>query len=305
MMSASIRNSLLLLMVLIFSIYFIFNSYKLGEAGRQFSEILEGEAAQRVLVSVDGELVLEQRMAASEKFDEKGQRQINVIRLTSEQFSRLSTAGSNIKVKMGGVFAQMKNVESGKWFVAETSKTKLFLIKQDALETLAGLYWQQQKKNKDVVECFGAKLCSAIRITSQDWRGVEGPYLDTDLNKQRRGLPRGRWANGPDTVVKIESRRKAKIAVLINMYGVVADQNVGFSGELNGILLSKRAVPVKSATVNLGGTVFYPKAALLEMQLSPGVNELIIKYTSWKKISSKNRFPVAAYLTGFKVKEIQ
>jgi len=305
MMSASIRNSVLLLMVLVFSIYFILNSYKFGEAGRQFSEILEGQTAQRVIVSVDGELVLEQRVAASEKFDVKGQRQINVVRITSEQFSRLSTAGSKIKVEIDGVSAQIKSTESGKWFVAELPKIKLFLVRQDALETLAGLYWQQQKNNKDVVECFGAKLCSAIRITSRDWRGVEGPYLDTDLNKQRRGLPRGRWANGPDTVVKIESRRKAKIAVLINMYGAVADQNVGFSGGLNGTLLSRRAVPVNSATVNLGGTTFYPKAALVEMQLSPGVNELIIKYTSWKKISLKNRFPVAAYLTGFKVKEIQ
>jgi len=299
-MSAIKINALLLLMLLPLAAYFIVNDFKIDEAVRQFQAVQSGEAASKASIFIDDELVISKRFAASEIFDAKSQRQVVMLAVTAKQFEKLSINKNRVSVRVAENSTSVQVLSGGKLLVAELPVVRLFIVRDGDKGTLAGFYWQQQKSKKNIVECVGDKLCNAIRISSRDWTNVEGPYLDTDLNVNKSGLPRGRWVFGPKTVIKIEALRAAKVAVLVTMLGAVADQTISFSGAVTGVRTSVK----NTAAVDLGDKRFYPKKNIVELQLQRGVNELVIEYSTWRKSTGNEATGLAAFITAVKIKEI-
>ena len=290
------------LSLLLMVVYINMNSYKLGAAFNYWGDINAGAAAPNVQIMLGDEMVYQQRLKSSELFDAAGQRQLSFIRLPKGDLARIKAQMDVVKLTLGGQAVVLSGTSDRSRLFIRTADKIIYLLAGDELKPMMLAIWNEQSKGLNTFpQCLSAGLCETLRIRSQDWGALDGPYLDTELRSDRRSMPRGRWSLGPKTTLNIQSERQQTVLMLINLLGVVPDQKLAFNGA--GVTKAKR-IKRDSTPLDAGGRTFYPKAFIVQMDLQSGDNMLEIAYSKWSQSTSKGALPVAAYMTSIKLKLI-
>lgn len=300
MMSDSAKSTLVMAAALLMASYFYLNAYKIGMVADYFEDVAAGASPAIAQLYIGNKKIIDHKIENSGFFDRDGSRQISFIRLSAEQLQQLAANAGKSTIKIANQQVPLQKISKGDIFQAVLPQYRLYLLPEGDWPTMANLLLLEKKKTKGLVKCITPEVCQALAKIDGEWGPVGGPYHDYALSSVRRGLPKGRWLYGPETKVVFHAQRPVKVAVLLTMLGVAPDQRVGFVGSES----RAKAVPVKEPMIKLAGKKYYPNAAVVELNLQQGPNELDIKFSKWGLLVSGKRQPFAAYITGLTIKEI-
>ncbi|HHH35326.1 MAG TPA: hypothetical protein ENK48_00685 [Gammaproteobacteria bacterium] len=297
-MTKNNNNPLALLAVVaglvLFGVYLYLNAAKAPDAAQRLREIREGRPAPEVVLREGGEEVARFRLASTGFFDAEGARQLHFKRLDEVTFKLLQETLDQVSLTVDGESREYEGRVHKSFITLLLPRRKIFLVKEDGTRTIAALVWREKRLTPDVLRCQGKRLCPGLRLA---WRGgvgpLEGPYLDTDLNPLRRGMPRGRWGLGPASSFVIESRQPARAMLRVVLLDPHREQRIRITGE--GVVSQKR-VKARNEMVVIGGKRLYPKKYLLEIRLKAGKNPFRIEYGDWQEQDGRRPGQRAVYL---------
>jgi hypothetical protein len=287
------------LALLLLVVYLNANSYKLGASVADWKNVIGGAAAPEVRVLLGDDLVYRQRLKASEIFDAAGQRQISFIRLSGDELARILAQKEAARLVVDGQAVALSAAPDSSMLLAMTTDRMIYLLADDELRSMMTIIWNARHGADGFMQCANVGLCESLHISSRDWGAVDGPYLDTELRNDRRSMPRGRWSVGPQTIVEIESDKQQKVLAMISLLGIVPDQQLAFRGP---VVTKAQKLKGNPEPLVAGGKTLYPAAYVVMLDLQPGVNRLEIAYSKWSKPVREGAFPLAAYVTGVKLK---
>jgi len=287
------QGVVLALMVGLLGLYFYLDRAMPEYAAANYHKIAEGKTALRVNLQVDGKPVAVFRLPASDFFDATGKYQVSFHALAQAPFRLLKSRLEKVKISLDGQPATVKRIAGKQYLLFLLPHKKLYLTRKSDTRTIAALAWTEIKHRKDIFDCRGSRLCPNIRFSDGDGIGLlDGPYLDTEQAMKRRGMPRGRWAFGPQTTIDIQSKLDTRAILSITALGIMKNQQLIFSGP---VLKVKNMLKTPQA-INVSGKLFYLKKYLAELQLKPGENNLVIKYSNWLKATPGEPRQLAAYM---------
>ena len=299
MRSEVIKPLIIGLSLVLMAVYFNLNSNKLGASFGHWKDINVGAAAPEVRLMLGDEPVFKLRLKASELFDTTGQRQISFVRRPGAELARIMAQKDGAKLLVDGQAVALTAAPDNSMLLAMTKERMIYLLADDGLKQMMTIIWNWRQGDNGFIQCVNAALCKSLHIDSSDWGLVEGPYLATERWPDLRGMPRGRWSIGPQTRVEIKSDRPQKVLAVISLLGVLPDQQLTF----NGTAVQKaKKVSTTSGPLMAGGRTLYPAAYLVLLDLQPGTNSLEITYSKFRKPVSPGASPLAAYMTGIKLK---
>jgi len=194
----------LVLMVGLLGLYFYLDRAMPEYAAANYHKIAAGKAALSVNLQVDGKTVVAFRLPASDFFDATGKYQVNFHAVEHARFRLLNSRLEKVSVSLNGQPVTVKRTAGKQYLLFLLPQKKLYITREGDARTIAALAWTERKHRKDIFDCRGSRLCPNIRFAGGDGIGLlDGPYLDTEQAAKRRGMPRGRWAFGPQTTIDI------------------------------------------------------------------------------------------------------
>ena len=283
-----------LIMVGLFGVYLYLNSGKMTRAGAEYRAILAGRPAPELVLRESGEDVARFRLASTGFFDAEGVRQLHFQRLDEVTFKLLQETLGEAELMLDGAPLEFQGKAHKNFITLLLPRHKVFLVKEDGTRTIAALVWREKRNTPDVLRCRGKALCQGLRLA---WAGgvgpLEGPYLDTDLNPLRRGMPRGRWGLGPASSFTIESARPTRALLRIALLDPSPRQAIRVTSK--GIVRQQR-VKAGKEVLDIAGKRLHLKKYLLEIALGAGRNEFHIEYGAWQGGSGRRPGQRAVYL---------
>jgi len=287
------------LALLLLAFYFYMNYNKLVTVSQDIESIVESGAALDLRLELSGETVFQKRLKTSEIFDAAGVRKIYFVHLPKDVFARTKADMASASLEIQQQATGLTATQNASALLAVTEDKRVYLLDEDELKYMMTVIWNERLRAGTIVQCQTPGLCKSVNIGSNDWGPVQGPFLDTEYVAERRGLPKGRWAKGPASVLQIESASQQKVWMQINLLGVLADQELRFRGAATGVQKVKTDAP----PVTAAGRELYPAIYLLQLDLKPGVNYLELSFSKWLDPAGPGANPLAAYLVAIGLKE--
>lgn len=268
--------AILAAMVLLFAVYVLFNLQKIAYINAEYGALLAGAPAPAVTLKLDGERLARFRLPSSGIFDAGGSRQIHFERLDDATFERLRKGFEAAEVYMNGARLDVRK-GGGKEFLAVIFEDwKIYLVGEDDTKVIAGLLYNENRNARDVLFCRGDALCPEIRLA---WTGgvspLRGPFLDTDLLPQRRGMPRGRWM-GSNASFVIASETTREVTLLITALLPRGSEFVSVAGSS----VQTQEVTAGQRRVIVGGKTFLLGRLHADIDVQQGNNPVTIKVRS-------------------------
>lgn len=279
--------------------YLFMNSNKIQVAKDDWANIRTGNAASRIRLELAGETVFQQHLKASEIFDKAGNRQIHFMHLPRDVFARIQEDLESASLEIHQQKANLSRTTNESALLAVTKEKRIYLLDEDELKYMMTVIWNERLQSGTLVQCTPPQLCKSLNINSRDWGPVQGPFPDSELNPGRRGMPKGRWARGPETVLQIQSGKRQKVWMQINLLGVIADQQLRFRGAASQV----QKIETDPEPLDAGGRELYPAAYLLALDLKPGPNYLEMSFSKWSKPARQGANPLAAYVVAIGLKQ--
>jgi len=299
MLSRLLKLAAIIAGAVLFGVYIYLNNNKIEILSRNWESLAEGKAALEVQLALSGEVVFQQRLKASEIFDAEGVRQIYFVHMPKDLFARTQAALESASLAIQQQKATVSETKNQSALLAVTEDKRIYLLEEGELKYMMTVIWNERLRAGTIVQCTTPRLCKSLNVDSGDWGPVQGPFLDTEYLPERRGLPKGRWAKGPETVLRIQSGSRQKVMMQINLLGVLVDQQLRFRGAATHVQKVDRDLPA----VNAAGRELYPAIYLLQLDLQPGANYLEMSFSSWLEPSAENANPLAAYVVAIGMKE--
>lgn len=293
-----IRSIIMTVSLLLLATYCFLNFNKLETTLTDWANISSGDSATRIQLSLSGESVFQKRLKASEIFDTAGKRQIHFIHLPKGLFARTQAELETAKLEIYHEEVTLSSTNDESALLAVTKDKRIYLLKEGELKYMMTVIWNEQRRSGTIVQCATPLLCDSLSITSKYWSPVQGPFLESELNPEYRGLPKGRWLMGPKTVLTIQSRKQQTVWMQIKLLGEFEDQELSFRGTATRV----QKFDTDPEPVNAGGKLLYPAIYMLALDLKPGSNHLEISFSEWSKPVTPNDNPVGAYVTVISLK---
>ena len=301
MRSEIIKPLVIVLSLFLMAAYIALNIFKLERSFNQWGEISSSVEAPIVRLTLDNELVHQQRLKASEIFDGAGEYQIYFIRLPQGGLSRLREGRDKARLIIGRQEVSISRMKDNSRLFVRMPGRMIYLLADDDLKSMMVAIWNEQGRPDKFIQCTTTVLCDSLNFSSSDWRPLDGPYLDTEIRTDRRNMPRGRWSAGPKMVMDIQSGKQQKVLAMISILRIQQDQQLAFRGAA-----VTKAKKVKGDVMPLaaGGLILYPTAYVVQLDLQPGSNALEVVYSKWSKPVREGALPLAAYVTAIRVKAV-
>lgn len=299
MFSRLLRLTVMIAGLLLFGFYIYLNNNKIEMIPKNVESIENGETALEARLELSGEVVFQQRLKASEIFDAEGLRQIYFIHLPKSLFARTQAELESASVAIRQQKAAVTETKNPSALLAVTKDKRVYLLEEGELKYMMTVIWNERLRSGTIVHCTTPRLCKSLAVDSGDWGPVQGPFLDTEYLPERRGLPKGRWAKGPETVLRIQSGSRQNVMMQINLLGVLPDQQVRFRGAATHVQKVGRDMP----PVPAAGRELYPAIYLLQLDLQPGANYLEMSFSTWLEPSAEGANSLAAYVVAIGMKE--
>lgn len=299
MLPRLMKLAVMIASILLLAVYIYFNINKIYSIPREWISIGSGKTALDVQLELSGEVVFQQRLKESEIFDVEGVRQIYFIHLPKGLFSRTHAGLESASLTIQQQKTTLTETKNPSALLAVTADKRVYLLEEGELKYMMTVIWNERLRSGTIVRCTTPRLCKTLAVDSSDWGPVQGPFLDSEFVPERRGLPKGRWAKGPATVLQIQSGARQKVMMQINLLGVLADQQLRFRGAATHVQKVDRDTPPLTAA----GRELYPAIYLLELDLKPGINYLEMSFSTWLEPVGQGANPLAAYVVAIGLKE--
>jgi len=299
MISRLLKLIALIASLVLLTVYIYLNNNKIKDISREWINIGNGEAAFEVQLALSGVTVFQQRLKASEIFASAGNRQIYFVHLPKDLFARTQAELDTASLEIEQQKAAVTKTQNNSALLAVTDDKRIYLLEEGELKYMMTVIWNERLRAGTIVQCTTPRLCKSLAVDSGDWGPVEGPFLDTDYVPERRGMPKGRWAKGPKTVLRIQSGARQRVTMQSNLLGVTSDQELAFRGAATQVQKVDRDTP----PLNAAGRELYPAIYLLVLDLQPGANYLEMSFSSWLEPAGEGANPLAAYLVDIGFKE--
>lgn len=296
-MRKGIQITVVIAMLGLWGTYYSLNANKLVLLSSQYKSIAQGESAQRVELILDDRVLIRHRLRSSDLFD-AGQHQLSFVQLEPVQYQALRENAEDIQLSINGDRVLFVWEERGKALEFVWSDRKLVFVHKGDLRTIVANVWRDNIRDQDILKCFGEDLCQSIQINGEGWGRLEGPYLKSEENTTKRGLPRGRWMYGPATKIAIDSKTATDVLIAIDILRINPNQTI----QLQGPELAVKSLPTKPYSRPYGGLALYPLSSLIQVALKPGRNQILFQHSKWHTPNIHERRPLAVYVTGFNIK---
>ena len=238
------------------------------------------------------------RFRYSDIFDARGTKQVIFHRLDPDVYARMTDSIEELKLRVNGDDVPFKVIEKGKVVQLIWADRKLNIVQSEDMHVIAENIAYENNNRTGIIECYMVgEFCQSIRTTTEGIGPLEGPYLDNESEKLRRGLPRGRWGYGPSSTISIVSKISTEAYIGVYMLRLGEDQEVNVEGPI----LGQQPVAMKKYSAPYGGLQLYPIAMLMKINLQPGVNDIKLYYSKWARRDSRSR---AVYITKIRIKRI-
>jgi len=293
------KLSVAIVALLLFALYIYLNINKIEDNSIKWINIRNGKPALAVRLVLSGEAVFQQRLKESEIFDAEGIRQIYFMHLPKDLFARTQAAPESASLEIQQQKATLAKTKNRSALLAVTEDKRVYLLEEGELKYMMTVIWNERLRAGTIVRCATPGLCKSLAVDSGDWGPVQGPFLETEYVPERRGLPKGRWAKGPGTVLRVLSASRRKVMMQIDLLGVLADQQVRFRGAATHV----QKVDTEMPPVTAGGRALYPAIYLLQLDLQPGANYLEMSFSTWLEPTAEGANPLAAYVMAIGMKE--
>jgi len=281
-------------------VYGYLNWYKLDIGMVQKREIFGGDASKHLTLVLDNKPVLHFRLPSSDIADMDHERQVVFQPLYAGKLDVLRKHRAEVKVEFEGKVVPTKLADGGDYLMAMLPGRKLYLVAREDARTIAAIVWNERKKGRSFITCRGKTFCRNTHPGSVTGLGpIEGPYLQSDSEAARRGLPFGAWAYAPAVAFSLEAAQPAKALLVFRMLKVAPTQEVRVSGKVKSIEMAEK----KTSTVTAGGLKLYPDAVVVAVELDAGDNAFRMDFS--QALRAPQGVPAkAAYITGIEMSEI-
>lgn len=275
-MNKKIHYMVFTMLFLLMSGYVYLNYWKVNIVTNNYHLISDGNSAIVVNIYDESNMPLSSKhLPESDIFDSSGNKHISIITMEKSLFSQLKESKqphveiNNIKSDLN-----LARISQEPFFIAEFKNRSLFIVPKKSPQVVAHIMWKYNK-SKDIISCT-PHLCKNIRLSKASWADLQGPFLETDIVDERRGLPRGRWAFGPATPMRIQSRISADIFITIDMLTFIPDLKLKYSGNITA------AKSNSGSARKIGMYTMYPRTLTLKVSLQPGNNDIKLNYSKWE-----------------------
>lgn len=286
--------------LLLMAIYLFLNGHKLAVLATQWADFNAGPTAPVASIKLAEETVYQHRLKTSDIFDATGNRQIVIMPVPREIFEKIGEHPEKARLIIEQQDVPLTSSADKSALLAITKERKIYLVADDTLKPMMTVIWNEQRRIKNFIQCKSPELCDSLQFSSRDWGPVEGPYSDSDFSARRRGMPRGRWARGPKTLLGIQSGIRQKVRLQINLLAVHPDQEISFRGSASQV----RKVDTKSSFLSIGGRTLFLAVYVVVLDLQAGANGLEMNYSIWDKPVNEGANPLAAYITAIGVENM-
>ena len=285
--------------LLLMAAYFFMNLHKLEILSDNWADIGTGEAALPIQLMLAGKPVHRQRLKESEIFDSAGVRQIYFVHLPKDVFVRMQEELKEASLVIDQENIAVTSTSNKSALLAVTADKRVYFLEEGELKYMMTVIWNERLRAGKFIHCVTRRLCDSIRITSQNWGPMRGPFLDSDISPGRRGMPKGRWVMGPTAAFNIQSGKQQKIWVKINLLSEFPDQQLSLRGAASPL----QKVNEDSVTLEAGGRTLYPGIYVVPLNLQPGTNRLELAFSKWSEPGGKDANPLAVYFTAIGLKQ--
>ena len=285
--------------LLLIAAYFFMNQHKLETFSEEWTDISSGEAAPGFQLMLAGEMVFQQRLKSSEIFDRDGVRQIYFVHLPKSVFARTQEELEDASLVIDQQEIALTGTANKSALLAVTADKRVYLLEEGELKYMMTVIWNERLRAKTFTSCVTKSLCDSISITSNNWGAIQGPFLDSDIIPDRRGMPKGRWVMGPRASFDVQSGKQQKVLMQINLLSEFPDQELS----LRGAATPLQNVNQGSDSLETGGRSFYPGVYIVLLDLQPGANRLDMAFSKWSEPGNRDANPLAAYFTAIGLKQ--
>ncbi len=173
------------------------------------------------------------------------------------------------------------------FLVTQIADRRVYLVRREDARTIAGIVWNERRQTRDAVRCAAPAPCRQLRIRlGPGWGGLIGPYLITDISPRRRGLPRGRWVDGPESTLAIDAGVAGPAVLELKILRFAPTQKVRVNGH--------ELTPVGTRRpVYLAGHLLVPTHYRIPIEIVKGRNLIRIAFSNWLKSAPR---PHAGYV---------
>ncbi len=299
-MKTGMRFFMILVMLSSLGIYLDLNSDKVVHLSRVYDEISNGESALDVDLKVNSESVVQHRLRSSNLFDAAGTRQVSFLGLDPDSYAKVAGNIAELQLSVDGSDVPFETMEQGKAVQLMWADRKLNIVPSGDMQVVAESITYENENRPRWFSCFNKRFCRSIRVSTEGIGPLEGPYLGNELNKLKRGLPRGSWAYGPYSSISISSDISTEAVIGISVLRLSEDQQLNIEGPV----LGQRSLPSEEFVSPYGGLQLYPEEKRVKIRLRPGVNEIKLVYSKWMGLIGHDERPEAVYITSIKIMPI-
>jgi|GEM_PF-5753995 len=290
------KAAMMLLIPGLLGLYVSLNYGKLLGAAYQVRLINEGEPSAIWALGLDGVALISRALPTTGIFDSSAQHQINVEGIPERIYERIQAHTDHVTQVYNLKAQTSRLVDSGKFLATQIADRRVYLVREGDTETIASIFWDERRRARDVVACSGRKLCRTIRFDLlHGWGEPMGPFLKSDIEAARRGMPRGRWMGGPAAKFRILSKRPQDVTVDFMVLRLSADQDMKFKGAVIG-----QKMTFQRAATQFGSQSLYPTQYRVRVHLAAGDNEFELLSSKWRS-GKDTRVGLAGYAVKMKV----
>jgi len=295
-----LRPAMLAAMVALLAVYGYLNWHKVNFDLLRYGMMFGGEVSKDVTLTLDNRPVLHFRLPSSDIADMSRERQVVFQPLYAGKLDVLRKHREEVKFQFEGKAVSTKLIDGGDYLMAMLPGRKLYLVAREDARTIAAIAWNERTKGRSFVTCRGETFCRNTHPGSVTGLGpIEGPYLQSDYDPARRGLPFGAWAYGSTVAFSLEAAQPAKALLVFRMLKVAPTQQVRVIGKVMSTDMAQK----KLAAVTAGGLTLYPDAVIVAVELDAGDNVFQMGFS--RALRTAEDAPAkAAYITGIEMSEM-
>ncbi len=262
---------------------------------------LAGKPSSTWALALDKQVLISRRLPPTGIFDGAGLHQINIEPIPKHLYQRIREARDRVTQVYDDKAQTSRLIARENFLVTQIADRRVYLVRQEDARTIASIVWNERRRIRDVVRCQDPALCKDLRIVfEQGWGPLSGPYLNSDINPGRRGMPRGRWASAPASQITILAREDNDVVLHLKMLRIAPDQAI----RINGRPLQPTGKTAKRALA-LGGKIFYPAVYTLPIHLQKGRNQLRLESSQWISRQRGAKGGLSSYLLAMAVDSAQ
>lgn len=280
-------------------IYVFLNGNKLELVGLARDMLIEGPVPQTISIKMGKDQVYSGPLSSSDIHDFHGQKQINFVDLPGDLLTTAKASGKRLIISLGDESAPALPIGSKGLLNATFSDRIVRLYSAASADALMDSIYEERLKGRNIVECLDPRACATVKLQSEQWSRLTGPFLKTDISEDRRGLPKGRWLYGPETQVELHSETAQTIQMLVYVMSTVPKQEIRFDSSA----VTRIEEFYLAETANLAGRLLlFPRVFMLELRLEQGVNPIDLVFSGALLPTEQRPAKLAAFITRVRIK---